>query len=110
MVFALTIVAVCLLWMVECGCCRPCMPGSYPHASCRSASYGLVRPWPDVPRRYSFGWVHWAVAMSACILAIATVLPVGEYRHRLRGDVRTPGVPHLGGGYRILGINERTLG
>ena len=32
----------CLLWMEECGCWHPCVPGSYPHAGCRSAGRSLV--------------------------------------------------------------------
>ena len=34
----------CQSWMVKCGCRRPCVPGSYPHAGCRSAGHGLAPP------------------------------------------------------------------
>ena len=51
------------------------------------------------------------MAVSVCILAVATVLPGGiDERHRLRGDVRTPGLPDLEEGFRLLGMNGRTLG
>ena len=38
-------------------------------------------PWPGAPRRNSLGWVRWDMEMSVCILAVATVIPGGEYRH-----------------------------
>ena len=47
----------------------------------------LFCPWPGTPRRCSFGWVHWTVAMSAWIMAVAAVLPGEGYRYFLE----TPG-------------------
>lgn len=45
----------------------------------------LFRPHPEAPKRYIFNWVHWAVGMSAWILAVATVF--------LGVDVRTLDLP-----------------
>jgi len=48
MVFALTIVAVCLAcvsWMVEYCCWQPCVPGNYcHHIGCGSANHSFVLP------------------------------------------------------------------
>ena len=88
MVLALTIVAVCLAFV-----CRVWWSVVAGILACLEVILMLVvalfHPRPGAARRYSFGLVHWAVAMSEWILTVATV--------------------HPRGGCRLLGTNERTL-
>uniref|UniRef100_UPI00358F83A1 ferric-chelate reductase 1 n=1 Tax=Myxine glutinosa TaxID=7769 RepID=UPI00358F83A1 len=90
MAFALTIVAVCLAFVYR---------GRWSTVAGAHAYLGitvvilvviqpimaLFRPHPGTPKRYIFNWVHWAVGMSAWILAVATVF--------LGVDVRTLDLP-----------------
>ena len=81
MVFALTIVAVCLAfgdhrWWSAVAGVHACL-GVILMLVVGQPVVDLFRPRPGMPRRCSFGWVCWAVAMSAWILAVATIFHGG---------------------------------
>ena len=97
MVFALAMVAVCLVF-VYCGWWSV-VAGIH---ACLGVVLILVVGWPFVAlfcpqpgtlRRCTFGWVRWAVGMSAWVIAVATVFPGGGYRHQCGVHEKTLGLP-----------------
>ena len=133
MVFVLTIVAVCRAfvyrgrWSAVAGV-HACL-GFILMLVVIQPVVALFRLRPGAPTGYSFGRVHWAVAMSACIMAVVMVHPRGRWRllginertlglpdprggcrHRMRVDERNLYLPDPGAGYRHrLGMDVRTL-
>ena len=70
MVFALTMVAVCLAfvyhrWWSMVASVHVCLGVVVLMLVVGQPVMALFRPRPSAPRRCSLGWVHWAVALSA---------------------------------------------
>ena len=104
MAFTISIVTACLAF-VCCGWWRAvagvhaCLGVVILMLVVRQPVMDLFRPQPGAPSGCSLGWVRWAVAMSAWIMAVATVLPRGGCR-LLVVDERTLGLPAPGGACR----------